>query len=56
MDYAADNPFYLPAGRTLDSSDTICDTAVYVLTRQAGEGADRKDIPGDYYITDEEKN
>lgn len=55
MDYAADNPFYLPAGRTLDSSDTICDTAVYVLTRQAGEGADRKDIPGDYYITDEEK-
>lgn len=55
MDYAADNPFYLPAGRTLNSSDTICDTAVYVLTRQAGEGADRKDIPGDYYITDEEK-
>ena len=55
MDYAADNPFYLPAGRTLNSSDTICDTAIYVLTRQAGEGADRKDIPGDYYITEEEK-
>lgn len=55
MDYSADNPFYLPAGRTLNSSDIICDTAVYVLTRQAGEGADRKDIPGDYYITEEEK-
>ena len=55
MDYAAANPFYLPAGRTINSSDTICDTAIYVLTRQAGEGSDRKDIPGDYYITEEEK-
>ena len=55
MDYAADNPFYLPAGRALKVSDKInTDTAVYVLTRQSGEGADRKDIPGDYYATDDE--
>ena len=55
MDYAADNPFYLPAGRALtdsDKTDTV--TAVYVLTRQAGEGADRKDISGDYYATKDE--
>ena len=55
MDYAADNPFYLPAGRALTGKDkTDADTAVYVLTRQAGEGADRKDIPGDYYATFDE--
>ena len=55
MDYAADNPFYLPAGRVLTDSDkTDADTAIYVLTRQAGEGADRKDIPGDYYATEDE--
>ena len=55
MDYAADNPFYLPAGRALKVSDKInTDTAVYVLTRQSGEGADRKDIHGDYYATDDE--
>jgi len=55
MDYAADNPFYLPSGRTVTKDDsTGADVAVYVLARQAGEGADRKDIPGDYYATEEE--
>ncbi len=55
MDYAADNPFYLPSGRPVTKNDnTGADTAVYVLARQAGEGADRKDIPGDYYATEDE--
>ena len=54
MDFSADNPFYLPSGNEYPSkSDT--DTAIYVLSRQSGEGADRKDIQGDYYITDEER-
>ena len=30
-------------------------TAVYVLSRQAGEGADRTDTPGDYLLTATEK-
>ena len=34
------------------SSDT--DTAIYVISRQAGEGGDRKAEKGDYYLTDEE--
>ena len=56
MDYSADNPFYLPSGRELsDDDDLSSDTAVYVLARQSGEGSDRKDIPGDYYITEGEK-
>ena len=55
MDYAADNPFYLPSGRQVTKDDASdADVAVYVLTRQAGEGADRKDIPGDYYATEDE--
>lgn len=33
------------------------DTAIYVIRRNAGEGQDRKEIKGDYYLTDqEEKN
>ena len=55
MDYAADNPFYLPSGRQVTKDDASdADVAVYVLARQAGEGADRKDIPGDYYATEDE--
>ena len=55
MDYAADNPFYLPAGRIVTKDNSKgSDAAVYVLARQAGEGADRKDIPGDYYATEDE--
>lgn len=35
------------------SKDT--DTAIYVLSRKSGEGCDRKDEPGDYELTEEEK-
>ncbi len=55
MDYATDHPFAIPAGNPIAEDDHETDIAVYVLTRQAGEGADRKDIPGDYYVTNEEK-
>lgn len=37
----------------IESSNT--DTAVYVLSRQAGEGGDRKAEKGDLYITDTER-
>lgn len=55
MDYSADNPFYLPAGSVVSSKDKDTEIAFFVLSRQSGEGADRKDIPGDYYITEDEK-
>ncbi len=48
-----------PSGRLITASDVEesgTDTAVFVLTRQAGEGNDRKLEKGDYYITDEEKS
>ena len=47
-----------PSGRLITENDITAsetDTAVYVLTRQAGECNDRKLEPGDYYITDVER-
>ncbi len=47
-----------PAGRAItqkDIDDSDTDTAVYVLSRQAGEGGDRKAEKGDLFITDEER-
>ncbi len=47
-----------PAGREItqkDIEDSDTDTAIYVLSRQAGEGGDRKAEKGDLFITDEER-
>ena len=53
MDMLFDN-FRLPVGPAItEVADT--DSCVYVLSRQAGEGGDRKPEPGDYYLTEEEK-
>ena len=53
MDMLWDN-FRLPAGPAItDVLDT--DSCVYVLSRQAGEGGDRKNEPGDFCLTQEEK-
>lgn len=47
-----------PSGRVVDRQDieeSGTDTALYVLMRQAGECNDRRLEPGDYYITDIER-
>ena len=46
-------PFVVPSGDPVTKTDT--DTAIYVLSRVAGEGADRYLNEGDYYLTAEEK-
>lgn len=49
------NPFYAPDGRPLEKRDIeSAEAAVYVISRNAGEGFDRRLIPGDYYLTDRE--
>ena len=51
-------PFSIPAGAPIDKAAARtdgADAAVYVLSRIAGENADRHDVPGDYYITEEER-
>ena len=53
MDMLFDN-YRLPAGPQItEVLDT--DSCVYVLSRQAGEGGDRKNESGDYLLTEEEK-
>ena len=49
------NPFTAPPMRTLRKEDlAVADAAVYVLSRLSGEGADRKAVKGDYYLSDSE--
>ena len=57
MQMLLDN-FKAPVGRPIteedvQASDTDC--CIYVLSRQAGEGGDRKAEKGDLYLTDEER-
>ena len=50
--------FRSPIGLPITDEDVRqsgTDTAIYVISRQAGEGGDRKAEKGDYYLTDEEK-
>ncbi|MBS6195061.1 MAG: glycoside hydrolase family 3 C-terminal domain-containing protein [Clostridiales bacterium] len=52
----ASHAYEMPAGRTIEDSDFGgADTAVYVVSRVAGEGIDRFERAGDYYLTEQEK-
>ena len=54
--YAA-NPFVLPQGRPIVLQDVQgAAAAIYVLSRIAGEGKDRRLEKGDYYLSDGEWN
>lgn len=55
---AFNDPFKEPPAEPIteqDVADSDSDTAIYVLHRVSGEGSDRFDIKGDYYLYDEEK-
>ncbi len=54
MDYACAHPFFPPLGGKIETA-TDAPVALYVLTRQAGEGSDRKTAAGDYLIREEER-
>ena len=50
--------YQAPNGRSIgekDIAESDTDTAIYVLSRQAGEGQDRRAEKGDLYITDVER-
>lgn len=53
MDYACAHPFLAPFGGSIDAA-AGSPVAVYVLTRQAGEGSDRRTEAGDYLIREGE--
>lgn len=49
--------FRIPSGRAVTQEDVDAsgtDTCIYVLSRQAGEGGDRRAEKGDMFLTDEE--
>ncbi|MCR5271786.1 MAG: glycoside hydrolase family 3 C-terminal domain-containing protein [Lachnospiraceae bacterium] len=48
----AANPMQAPQGAPVEKTDT--DVAIYVISRISGEGADRKEEKGDYYLSDSE--
>ena len=51
----SDHPFHVPAGVAVHEKEAAsADLAVYVISRVAGEAADRFDQPGDYYLTENE--
>ena len=57
MEMLFDN-FRIPCGRKIteeDVSSSGTDNCIYVLSRQAGEGGDRKAEKGDMFLTDEER-
>ncbi len=50
--------FKSPVGRPITREDVASsetDSCIYVLSRQAGEGGDRKAEKGDFYLTEEER-
>ena len=50
-------PFRFPCGDGIDVEEAKhdgADVALFVISRIAGEGADRRDVPGDYYLSEEE--
>ena len=52
-----DNPFRDPPIVPVEDSDVKpdeTDTAIYVLSRNSGEGKDRRDLPGEYELFEEE--
>ncbi len=57
MNMLFDN-FRAPVGRRITDEDVAAsdtDTCIYVLSRQAGEGGDRKTEPGDFFLSQEER-
>ena len=52
-----EDDFQIPAGRPItqaDIAESDTNTCIYVLSRQAGEGGDRKTEKGDWFLTDSE--
>jgi len=57
MNMLFDN-FRFPSGRAITEADVASsdtDTCIYVLSRQAGEGGERRAEKGDLFLTDEEE-
>lgn len=53
----ASNPLQMPEGAEISAeTKTDTETALFVISRISGEGADRKEAKGDYYLSDAEEH
>ena len=50
----SNNPAYIPTLEELKEIRKESDVAVYTITRNASDGADRDDVAGDYYLSKQE--
>ena len=49
------NPLQMPKGMPVtENTKTEAEVAIYIISRVSGEGADRKAVKGDYYLSDDE--
>lgn len=56
FDVLAAHTFRMPCGCPMSEKDFEgAEACIYVISRTAGEGNDRRDEAGDYYLTEEEK-
>ncbi len=56
FDGYASNPFSMPDGRAVTAEDVQgAEVAVYVISRVAGEGKDRRCTAGDYLLSEQER-
>ncbi len=56
FDAYANNPFSYPEGRKISFDDIKeAESVIYVISRIAGEGKDRRCEKGDYYLSEQEK-
>lgn len=51
--YKEDSSF-VPSEEEIGAAVAYADSAIYVITRNSGEGGDRKPEPGDYYLSEDE--
>ena len=57
FDAHATTPWRMPAVPQISKEDLNgAKYAIYVISRSAGEGADRRDVKGDYYLSDTEES
>lgn len=49
-----ENSGYMPSEDEIKAAAASADSAIYVISRNSGEGGDRKPEPGDYYLSDDE--
>lgn len=56
FDAYAENPFSLPEGRVVTAREIEgASAAIYVISRIAGEGKDRRNVEGDYVLSKKER-